>query len=84
MASLAEFALSGGLMKLEIRLENGNPILFFTDSENRDKTIDCYTQREEHSSAARAYMRSLKKPSTGDELGACWALLGAYGTNFKI
>ena len=71
-------------MKLEIRLEDGKPILFFTDSENRDKTIDCYTQRDGHNTAARAYMRRLSKPSTGEDLGACWALLGAYGTSFKI
>ena len=70
-------------MKLEIRIEQGAPILFFTDSENHDKTIDCYTLREEHSSAQRAYMRSLKKPVTPEELSAAWALLGTYSNIFK-
>ena len=65
-------------MKLEIRIESGAPILFFHDSENRDKTIDCYTLRDEHSSATRAYMRSLKKPSTREDLCAAWALLASY------
>ena len=71
-------------MKLEIHIEQGAPILFFTDIENRDKTIDCYTMREEHSSAARAYMRSLKKPATREELRAAWALLASYATNYKF
>ena len=65
-------------MKLEIRLEQGAPILFFHDSENRDKLIDCYTLRDEHNTATRAYMRSLKKPSTREELRAAWALLASY------
>ena len=71
-------------MKLEIRLEQGAPILFFTDIENHDKSIDCYTLREEHSSTTRAYMRSLKKPSTRGELRAAWSLLGTYATNVKF
>lgn len=71
-------------MKLEIRIESGAPILFFHDSENRDKSIDCYTLRDEHNTAARAYMRSLKKPATREELRAAWALLGTYATNYKF
>ena len=71
-------------MKLEIRIEAGAPILFFHDIENRDKTIDCYTMREEHATASRAYMRSLKKPATPEELRAAWALLGSYAAKFTI
>ena len=70
-------------MKLEIRIESGAPILFFTDIENRDKTLDCYTLRAEHATASRAYMRSLSKPSTREELRAAWALLGTYSNIFK-
>lgn len=70
-------------MKLELRLEQGAPILFFHDSENRDRSIDCYTMRAEHATASRAYMRSLKKPATVEELRAAWALLGTYSNIFK-
>lgn len=71
-------------MKLELRIEQGAPILFFHESENRDKSIDCYTMRAEHATASRAYMRSLKKPATVEELRAAWALLRSYATNVKI
>jgi len=65
-------------MKLELRLEDGKPILFFTDIENRDKKIDCYTIREQHGISSRAYMRSLPKPETAEQKNAAWALLKHY------
>ena len=71
-------------MKLEIRIEAGGPILFFHDIENRDKSIPCYTKYYEHGTATRAYMRSLAKPTTAEELRAAWALLGLYAAKFTI
>jgi hypothetical protein len=65
-------------MKLELRIEDGKPILFFLDVENRDRSIQCYRIGTEHSNASRAYMRSLPKPETAQEKNDCWGLLDHY------
>ena len=65
-------------MKLELRIEDGKPILFFLDVENRDRSIQCYTIGTEHSQASRAYMRKLPKPETAHEKNLAWALLKHY------
>jgi len=65
-------------MKIELRLEDGKPIIFFTDEIERDKTISCYCDNGQHAKASRAYMRSLKKPSNYDQIEKCWRLLQSY------
>ena len=70
-------------MKIELRLEQWQdggirPILFFLDSVTDDKRIECYTERDGHNEAARAYMRRCKKPSTPHEMAQCWEMLRRY------
>lgn len=65
-------------MKLELYIEQGAPLLVFPQQIERDKTMLCYSMREEHASASRAYLRRLKKPETAEELRACWRLLAFY------
>jgi hypothetical protein len=65
-------------MKLELRIEAGKPVIFFTDIENPDKKIQCYGMDFEHAIASRAYMRSLPKPLTASEKNAAWDLLKHY------
>lgn len=66
-------------MKIEILIENGKPLVVFPEQLERDKSIVCYSQTDSHVSAARAYLRTLKKPAQGsaDEL-ASWRALRAY------
>ena len=65
-------------MKIEVRLENGKPILFFPEYVNHDKTIVCYAELGGDSRASRAYMRSLPKPITSAERIECWLTLARY------
>jgi hypothetical protein len=65
-------------MRIEIRLENGKPILFFPEEIERDKSIACYCETEGHASAARAYMRRLPKPESPADALACWRVLERY------
>jgi hypothetical protein len=69
-------------MKIEACLEifNGelSPVLFFLDDIERDKTISAYSEHEGHVSAARAYMRQCKKPSSEAEYLACFQVLRRY------
>lgn len=67
-------------MKIEIRMENGEPILFFPDDEaGAPNLIACYTEKEQHNEAQRAYMRRLKKPCSDSERLLCWQVLRRYG-----
>ena len=70
-------------MKIELRLEDGKPIIFFPDGMKLDKTISCYCDNGQHAIASRAYMRSLKKPSTHEQMEDCWQLLKRY-TSYVI
>ena len=65
-------------MKLDIRLESGDPIIFFPDEVDHGKLIICYTWEDEHSTAQRAYMRSLPGPVTDTEHRKVWDLLAHY------
>ena len=65
-------------MKIELRLEDDKPIIFFADEMKLDKTISCYCDSGQHAIASRAYMRSLKKPSTHEQIAGCWRLLNRY------
>lgn len=66
-------------MKLDIRLEKGEPILFFTDCvEKSTGFIECYTRHDGHSMASRDYMYRLPKPETQEHLKACSETLEAW------
>lgn len=59
-------------MKIDIRLEQGKPILFFTDFvEKTTGLIECYTDHDGHSLASRDYMYRLSKPETPEQFKAC-------------
>ena len=59
-------------MKIDIRLEHGKPILFFTDCvEKSTGFIESYTRHDGHSMASRDYMYGLPKPETPDQFKAC-------------
>jgi hypothetical protein len=72
-------------MKIDARLEkNGGilrPVIFFPDEVERDKTIACYSPRDGHGTAARAYMRQCRKPESPEEYAAVYATLGQYFTD---
>jgi hypothetical protein len=69
-------------MKIDVRLETIGgqlvPVLFFPDEIERDKTIAAFSEKEGHTSAARAYMRQCKKPSNEAEYLACFQVLKRY------
>lgn len=66
-------------MKIELRMENGKPIIFLPDDDTgKPNVIACYTEREQHSEAQRAYMRSLKKPCNDLERLLCRQVLRRY------
>lgn len=67
-------------MKLDIRLEDNNPIIFLLDFDNYQDKIHCYNLNSECNMASRAYMRSLKKPESKADLMASWQLLQHYAT----
>ena len=59
-------------MKIDIRLEQGKPILFFTDFVNKNSgLIECFTIHDGHSEASRYYMYGLPKPKTLEQFKAC-------------
>ena len=66
-------------MKIDIRLEKGRPILFFTDwLEKSTGLIECYTRHDGHSMARRDYMYELPKPETQEQVMACCETLEAW------
>ena len=71
-------------MKIDARLEKIGgrlrPILFFTDEVQEKHYIMSYSPDEGHSSAARAYMRQCKKPSSPEEYTLIYKALAAYFT----
>jgi hypothetical protein len=69
-------------MKLELRLEDGKPVIFFTDDIDHGKLITCYSAIGQHSSASRSYMRGLPKPVKPTDMVLCWKLLGQYSQMF--
>lgn len=63
-------------MKIDIRMEDGSPVIFWTDNPDmRNGIIMSYAKIGQHSEACRAYMRSLKKPTTKEEIDAAFNLL---------
>ena len=67
-------------MKIDIRLEKGKPILFFTDwLEKSTGLIECYSRHEGHSMASRDYMYGLPKPKTLEQFKACSKTLEVWG-----
>ena len=69
-------------MKIDARLENFDgqlvPVLFFPDEIERDKSINCYSLKDGHNGASRAYMRRCKKPEKPEEFIATYKLIIAY------
>lgn len=65
-------------MKIDIRMEDGSPILFFVDDLTDEKSIPCYSNKESHNYTSRGYMRRLRKPETEAEIKKCWDLLAEY------
>jgi len=64
-------------MKIEARIEDGKPIIFLLSEIDRNM-VQCYTDKEQHASATRSYMRSLPKPETRADILACWETLTRY------
>lgn len=67
-------------MKLEVRIEDGKPVIFLL-SEIEENKVTCYTSKEGHCSATRGYMRSLPKPQTRGEILEAWILLERYANS---
>ena len=66
-------------MKIDIRLEQGKPIMFFTDFvEKSTGFIESYTRHDGHSMASRDYMYGLPKPETQEQVMACCEVLEAW------
>ena len=65
-------------MKIEFRIEQGAPLIVFPDELERDKSIGVWSAREEHATAQRGYLRTLRKPETEDEKKASWRALRFY------
>lgn len=65
-------------MKIEFRIEDEKPLLVFPDEQERDKSISVWSQREEHATAQRAYLRRLRKPETEEEKKQAWRALRYY------
>lgn len=84
LSVLSQKKHEGPKMKIEARLESiGDrlrPVLFFPDDVERDKTIGCYSPRDGHGTAARAYMRQCRKPQSPEEYAAVFKALGDYFT----
>ena len=70
-------------MKLEIRLEAGEPIIFFLDDVDKRKQIACWNVKESHNVASRGYMRSLELPVTQAQQSKVWATLAIYARVVK-
>jgi hypothetical protein len=69
------------IVKIEIRLEDGKPIIFFTDVLSQSKNIQCYSMADQHNYASRGYMRSLPIPETCADILASWETLGRYAAH---
>ena len=65
-------------MKLEIYIEDGQHLIVFPQQINRDKTVNCCSQRDGHTQATRAYLRTLAMPQTAEETKAAWRALAWY------
>ena len=65
-------------MKIEIYIEDGTPLIVFPQQINRDKTVNCCSQRDGHTQATRAYLRTLAMPQTAEETKAAWRAIGNY------
>lgn len=65
-------------MKLEIYIEDGTPLIAFPQQINRDKTINCCSQKDGHTQATRGYLRTLTMPQTKEEIAAAWRALAWY------
>lgn len=65
-------------MKLEIRMADGDPVIFFIDDLSEDKSIPCYSKKDSHDYTTRGYMRRLRKPETESDIRKSWNLLIEY------
>lgn len=66
-------------MKLDIRMEQGRPIIFWTDDPDATQhTVTCYTLHDGHNSSSRAYMRGLPKPQTAEDFDRVMSTLAAW------
>ena len=66
-------------MKLDIRLESGDPIIFFPDEVDHGKLIICYTWEDEHSTACLHAQSTWagNRYRTSQSLGLTGALFGS-------
>ena len=67
-------------MKIEIYIEDGQHLIVFPQQINRDKTINCCSQKDGHTQATRAYLRTLAMPQTAEETKAAWRVLKWYAS----
>lgn len=67
-------------MKIEIYMEDGKPLIVFADQINGDKTVNCCSQQDGHTQATRAYLRTLPRPETREQLRAAWHALKWYAS----
>lgn len=65
-------------MKIEIYIEDGAPLLVFPQQINRNKTVNCYSQRAGHVQVTRAHLRTLAMPDSGPETIEAWRVLAYY------
>jgi hypothetical protein len=70
-------------VRIEIRIEDGAPIIFLLSEIENDHRVNCYTTKEQHSSATRAYMRSLPKVEKRPDILRAWALLETYARHTR-
>jgi hypothetical protein len=72
-------------MKLDIRLEDGKPAIFWVDHPDAKNShmVLCFTASDSHTYASRAYLRSLPIPLTREELQSSARLLRQFGALYS-
>lgn len=65
-------------MKIDIRMEDGRPVLFFPDETGANRRVPFFSLTDGHGEACRAYMRRLPKPATPAEKLRAWQALRIY------
>lgn len=65
-------------------MEDGHPLIVFSQQINRDKSIAVYTCAEGHCTAPRGYLRTLHPPRTAAEIAAAWQAIGQYAKGARF
>lgn len=69
-------------MKLEIRIENGKPILFWLDDpDEHGENVTCFTMQDMHNTSSKAYMRDLPKPETKEDYTQAFRVLASWSAH---